>query len=167
VTGLAHFYERHENDIRSQGAKTRIADLVDRSEVQDAILNHLLHWAKHFMEAGRTVAEDLIREFTNVQELEVDLDDDLVLHARPAALIVGIANYYGTPVEMEVAGQRCNAASILELLVTIGSHPDERRFLFRGDENPLRDIGLLFQYGLGENGINGLPEQLAYLRSTS
>jgi phosphotransferase system HPr (HPr) family protein len=165
VTGLAHFYERHENDIRSQAAKTRIAELVDRTEVQDVILNHLLYWAKHFMESARSVAEGLVRRYTNLQELEVELDDDLALHARPAALIVGIANHYGTPVELEVAGRRCNAGSILDLLVTIGSHPDERRFVFRGDVNPLHDIGLLFQYGLGENGIDRLPDKLSYLRN--
>ena len=60
---------------------------------------------------------------------------------------------------------RCNAASILELLVTVGSNPDEKSFVFRGDENPLRDIGLLFQCGLGEDGIDNLPSDLSYLRA--
>ena len=163
VTDLTHFYERHENDVRSEAAKARIAELADRSLVQEVILNHLLVWARHFMDAGRSVAGGLLREYTNVQELEAVLDDDLVLHARPAALIVGIVTHYGTPVELEVNGQRCNAGSILELLVTVGSHPEQRRYVFRGDENPLRDIALLFQYGLGESGIDDLPGELAYL----
>jgi len=96
--------------------------------------------------------------------LEVELRDDLVLHARPAALIVGIVNRFGTPVELEVAGKTCNAASILDMMVTVGSHPDVRKYIFRGDENPLRDIELLFEAGLGEEGIDTLPIQLAYLR---
>jgi len=87
-----------------------------------------------------------------------------VLHARPAALIVGIVSRYGTPVELEVKGQNCNAGSILELLVTVGSHPDEKEFTFRGDATPLRDIALLFQYGLGEEGVDALPDELSYLR---
>ena len=49
----------------------------------------------------------------------------------------------------------------------VGSNPDERKFRFRGDENPLRDIGLLFQHGLGENGVEGLPDDLRYLKSVS
>jgi len=97
--------------------------------------------------------------------LEVELGEDVTLHARPAALIVGIVNRYGTPVEMEVDGQACNAASILDLLVTVGSHPNSRRFLFRGDENPLRDIQLLFESGLGEAGFDQLPQALSYLRT--
>ena len=79
------------------------------------------------------------------------------------ALIVGIVNHYGTPVEMEVEGDRCNAGSILDLMVTVGSNSHARRFRFRGDENPLRDIGLLFEHDLGENGISSLPAALSYL----
>jgi hypothetical protein len=37
--------------------------------------------------------------------------------------------------------------------------------VFRGDEKPLRDIGLLFEHGLGEDGIDGLPPELGYLKS--
>jgi len=97
--------------------------------------------------------------------LEVELGQDVLIHARPAALIVGIVNQYGTPVTMELAGGSCNAASILELLLAVGSNPDEKRFVFRGDANPLRDIGLLFRHGLGEDGLGSLPSELGYLRS--
>jgi phosphotransferase system HPr (HPr) family protein len=116
------------------------------------------------MQRGRQSAEALLRAYTNLQELVVELPDDLKLHARPAALIVGIVNRYATPVELEVDGRRCNAGSILDVLVTVGSHPDARKYLFRGDENPLRDIGLLFENGLGEHGIDSLPAELHYLR---
>ena len=164
VTGLTHFYERHESDIRSKSSTARMSERVSSAEVQDVILNHLLHWAKVFMDLGCSVAERLVRDYTNVQELEVSLSDDLALHARPASLIVNIVNHYGTPVEMEIGKQRCNAASILELLVTVGSHPNSKRYLFRGDVNPLQDIGLLFEYGLGEDGLDGLPRKLDYLK---
>lgn len=165
VTYLTHFYERHETDVRSSEAKVRIGMIVDKVQVQDVILNHLLFWADLFMQSGRPVAESVLPEYTNAQELTVELGDELELHARPASLIVGIVNHYGTPVEMEVAGRRCNAASILELLVTVGSNPGEKRYVFRGDEKPLSDIALLFRYGLGEAGIDQLPAQLGYLRA--
>ena len=165
VTHLTHFHERHENDIRSEGAQRCISSIVDRSEVQEMVLNHLLYWAARILDQGRRLAIQVLPEYTNAQELEVELRGNVVLHARPAALIVGIVNHYGTPVEMEVANKRCNAASILELLVTVGSNPDEKSFVFRGDENPLRDIGLLFQCGLGEDGIDNLPSDLSYLRA--
>jgi phosphotransferase system HPr-like phosphotransfer protein len=163
VTYLTHFFERHEDEVRSEEVKHHIGRLISRTDVQATILD-LLVLATGILEEGRSVAEALLPEYTNVQEMSIEVGDGLVMHARPAALIVGIVNHYGTPVEMEIAGQVCNAASILELLVCVGSHPEERRFVFRGDENPLRDIRLLFESELGENGLEQLPEALAYLR---
>jgi phosphotransferase system HPr (HPr) family protein len=165
VTFLTHFVERHEGGQRAQTAEQRIAELVDREAVQDLILNHLLYWADLFLQRGRRVAEELLPTYTNLQELVVELPDDLKLHARPASLIVNIVGHYGTPVELEVRGRRCNAGSILEVLVTVGASADARRFVFRGDENPLRDIALLFEAGLGEHGLDVLPPELSYLRS--
>ncbi len=165
TTYLTHFYERHESEVRIESTRERLAEIIGRESVQELILNNLLVPAFAALDAGKTLAEGLLSKFTNAQVLEVDLGEDLLIHARPAALIVGIVNHYGTPVSLEVAGQACNAASILELLLAVGSNPDERRFMFRGDANPLRDIGLLFRHGLGEEGLDALPAALAYLRS--
>lgn len=164
VTQLTHFVERHERTVRNDGITRRVTSLVSRAEVRDMTLNHLLVHAGVYLRRGRSVAEDLLPSYTRVQEIEVGLRDDVVLHARPAALIVGIVQRYGTPVELDIDGQRCNAGSILELMVTAGSSPDARRFRFRGDERPLRDIALLFQHALGEDGLDRLPEELGYLR---
>ena len=49
--------------------------------------------------------------------------------------------------------------------MTVGSHPNAKRFTFRGDQKPLADIGLLFECHVGEGGIDALPEALAYLRT--
>ncbi len=165
VTHLVHFVERHESGVRSDRAEERIANLVVRTEVRELTLNALLFWANRTMQSGRSLADDLLPSYTNVQILEVELSEDVELHARPAALIVGIVNRYGTPVELEVAGTRCNAGSILELMITIGSNADARRFRFRGDETPLADIARLFECSLGESGLEDLPPELAYLRA--
>lgn len=164
VTQLTHFVERHESGLRSEAAERRLSELVDRGEVVDVTLNALLYWAHRFMEQGRSIAEELLPSYTNVQELEVEVEAGVSLHARPAALIVAIVNHHGTPVEMTVAGSTCHAGSILELMIAVGSHPDERRYCFRGDEHPLRDIRLLFEAGLGEHGLQALPPELSYLR---
>jgi hypothetical protein len=165
VTHLAHFIERHENDIRSEEAKRKISVLIDRAEVEGVALNVFLYWADRFMRSGADLAAALLPEYTKVLELELELPDHLALHARPAALIVGIVNHHATPVEMEIAGKRCNAGSILELLVSVGSQPHVKRFLFRGDERPVRDIERLFIAELGERGLELLPAELAYLRT--
>ena len=167
VTHLTHFVERHESGQRNEALERRIGALVEREVVREHTLNHLLHWAALIMKRGRPLAEDLLPSYTNVQTLVVTLPDDVAIHARPAALIVGIVNRYGTPVEMQVEKAKCNAASILELLVAVGSHPNAKRFVFRGDEKPLTDIRVLFECHVGEGGIDALPETLGYLRSNA
>ena len=164
VTDLAHFLERHESDHRAIEAQRRVFELVERAEVERVTAEVFLAWAHRILQNGTDLAEDLLPEYTNLQELELELPVDVVLHARPAALIVGIVNHYGTPVEMQIRDHRCNAASILELLVAVGSNPDERQYVFHGDERPLRDIEKLFAGGLGEGGMDKLPPELDYLR---
>ena len=51
-------------------------------------------------------------------------------------------------------------------MIAVGSHAEARRFVFRGDVNPLRDLRTLFDAGLGERGVDTLPESLAYLRTS-
>ena len=164
VTFLTHFVERHEDEVRRATGKDRISKLVHRTEVQDVVLHELLVWADRYMQAGAEIATGLLPAYMNVQSLEVELVDGITLHARPVALIVSIVNRYGTPVEMEVNGSVADAASILKMLMVVGSNPDERKFRFRGDERPLRDIRLLFAGGLGERGLGALPPDLEYLQ---
>ncbi len=115
------------------------------------------------MAQGRVLAEDLLPAYTNLQVLDVELGEGLQLHARPISLLVSIINHHATPVEFEVAGETCNAGSILEMIIIAGSKAEEKRFRFRGDERPLRDIALLFHHNLGEEGADSLPPELGYL----
>ena len=163
VTILAHFVERHEGYQQGEGLEGRMQALVRREEVRDVTLNHLLFWAAELIELGRETAGALLSSFTNVKRLVIELPEGVVVHARPASLIVGVVNHHGTPVEMEVGGHKANAGSILEMMIAVGSNPESRSFVFRGDEVPLRDIELLFRFGLGENGTENLPKELEYL----
>jgi len=163
VTDLVHFVERHEGS-RSSAVAEHIAKAVDRDRVIQIAYDNLLAWAVRMIHLGREYAEGLVPTYTNQRELVLDVPDDLVLHARPVSLIVKIVEHHGTPVTCEVAGSDCNAGSILEMMITVGSHAESRRYVFAGDERPLKDIQLLFEAGLGERGLDELPEELGYLR---
>ncbi|MEM1450484.1 MAG: HPr family phosphocarrier protein [Planctomycetota bacterium] len=164
VTLLTHFVERHERGLRSDAADSVLQRIVPRRSVRDVTLNRLLVCALAFMEAGAPLAEALLPSYTTASEAKLELRDNILLHARPASLIVAIVQHHGTPVELEVAGARCNAGSILELMVAIGSNPEAREFVVRGDERPLRDLVALFAADLGESGLEVLPDSLGYLR---
>ncbi|MEZ5975031.1 MAG: hypothetical protein R3F17_04600 [Planctomycetota bacterium] len=164
VTHLTHFVERHDNDQRSDLAMAHLARVVERHEVQEVLLNDLFLWARKVLAAGEALAQELLPRYTDLQTIELELPEGVSLHARPASLLVGIANYHGTPVEMVIGEKVANLASILEVMVLVGSHADNRHFRFRGDAKPLADIRKLFEFGLGERGLDGLPADLNYLR---
>ena len=164
LTHLAHFHERHESEKGAARAASVIAELVPRERVYETMVNRLLVSAHQVLETGRSLAEELLRDFTRVRELLVRLPEGVTLHARPVALLVGIVNHFGTPVEVEIGTRRCNAGSILEVLMAIGSQHEVAEFTFRGDERPLEHLALLFEHGLGELEGAPLPEALHYLR---
>ncbi len=164
VTHLTHFVERHESGQRDDAVEAPMSKLVDRDTVQDLILNKLLAGALMALKAGSPLAEELLPRYTDMQTLDIELPEHLSLHARPASLIVGIVSFHGTPVEMDISGATANAASILEVMVLVGSNPSNRVFRFTGDSKPLDDIRQLFEASLGEDGLDRLPEDLDYLR---
>lgn len=164
ATELIHFYVRHENDVRYEPAKARVAELVDKTLVLDRAVNYALAFAARVIQSGRPFAERVLSSFVQTSELIVEIPEGNTLHARPMSLIVKIVNEYGTLVEMEVGEGRANAGSIMDMIFLVGSHPDARSVTFRGDERPLRDLRMLFESGLGERGLDTLPAELAYLR---
>ena len=164
VTYLIHFVERHERGLRSDMADSVLQRLVPRSQVRAVTLNRLLVSALAFIRSGADIAASLLPSYTRVSSVELTLREGVFLHARPASLIVAVVQHHGTPVELDVAGARCNAGSILELMVAIGSHPEQRHFSAHGDERTLRDLEALFAADLGESGLEDLPSSLDYLR---
>ncbi|HPF12963.1 MAG TPA: HPr family phosphocarrier protein [Planctomycetota bacterium] len=164
VTHLTHFVERHDDGQRSDMAERFLSRVVDRHQVQDILLHDLFLWARRLLGAGVELAQELLPRYTDLQSMVVELPDGLTLHARPASLVVGITTYHGTPVEMAIGDQCANASSILEVMVLVGSNPEAREYVFRGDSKPLNDIRLLFEAALGERGLDQLPAELAYLR---
>lgn len=162
LTELIHFVERHERS-RSLDAPSRVPDKVDRAKVVQVSIESLFFWAVRMILLGRPYAEALVPTYTDQSELLVEVPSELTLHARPVALIVKIVNHHGTATTCSVGGTECNAGSILEMMVTVGSHPELNTYCFSGDARTLEDIQRLFAAGLGERGSGSLPPELDYL----
>ncbi|NRA97069.1 MAG: hypothetical protein HRU14_12760 [Planctomycetes bacterium] len=159
---LVHFYERHENEVRSETAKDRIADLVDKQMVLDRILNYGLNFLHVYMDEIAPQAETLVERYTRQTVAKCVVPDGVVLHARPVSLIARIVDHYGTPVQMSIGNTTCYAGSILQVLMAAGQNPTARQVTFEGDSVPLEDLCTLFSHGLGENDAP-LPKRLGYL----
>lgn len=163
-TELVHFYVRHENDIRVERVKERVAELVDKRQVLDRAVRYSFRSASFILTEGKVFAQESLRTFVKEREIELAVPDGEPLHARPISLIVKIVQHHGTRVEMSIGGEVCSAGSIMEMIMAVGQTPDARHVGFKGDERPLEDLRALFESGLGEAGLDSLPEQLAYLR---
>jgi len=164
VTQLVHFMERHESDERRAEDQERIIQLIRREEVTDVVLNTLLERALWVLDAGRSLAEELLPSYTDVRSVTVELPAGVTLHARPIALIVAVVNHHGTPVEISIGGEQANAGSILEVMILSGSQADARKVTFKGDARPLGDLRELLEAGAGEQGLAHFSENLRYLR---
>lgn len=164
VTLLTHFVERRDRGLRSDHTDSVLQRAVPRADVRDVTLNGLLVWADRFLAAGAPLAEALLPSYTNASEVVLQLREGVLLHARPASLVAAVVQHHGTPVELEIEGHVCNAGSILEVMVAVGTRPEARRYVARGDERPLRDLEALFAADLGERGLDTLPDGLGYLR---
>jgi phosphotransferase system HPr-like phosphotransfer protein len=164
VTALTHLYERHDIYERNGESQRLFESLVDKEELLGLIINDGVAVAYDCLQRAVPVAEAVMEQLAVKQSIQLELAEGLAMHARPLSLIVGIVQKNGTPIEITVAGQTCTAESMMQMLVLVGTYPDERRYEFTGDPKALRDIELLFQHRLGEDGFDDFPAELGYLR---
>ena len=160
VTSLTHLYERHFVYERDPATRKDFEGIVGLDEVLDIIANSCAKMAYESLNRARPVAEGLLRDLLRPTVREFTLPQGVQLHARPVSLVVAVVGHHGTPVQMEIGGETANAASIMSLLVLAGSHPDARSVKFRGSQEVLDDLAALFDSGLGEKGLESLPDHL-------
>ena len=165
TTHLVHFYERHENDIRSEKTKERIALIVDKKAVLAAAVNFSMRNVGWLARAGAKICQRLIPDYTSIRELTFAIPENVRLHIRPAALIAAIVNHHGTPVTMKMGESHCDASSVTDVIVLAGTNLEAHEVSFRGDERPLADLALLFRIGLEDAGRFDLEAALPYLNS--
>lgn len=166
ATGLVHFYERHENDIRHEAARNAISQVVSKQSILDVAVNVCLRHAYLYVEGASATATRILNTFVRQAMVSLAMPAGVTLHARPLALIVQIARHYGTPLEISFDGERCSAGSLMSLIMLGGRHPRPQVIQARGDARALRDLEDLFAWNLGELGSDP-PAGLEYLKVRS
>ncbi len=160
-----HYLEHLREGIKDETSSTRLRDLVDGDTVLEHVYGFSFGMALRYIGHGKEIAKALLSEYTNVLEYDLQVPEGKMLHARPASLIVGIVNHHGTPVSLKIGGESCDASSMIQVMMTLGSNSGAREVAFRGDEKPLDHLKMLFENNLGEDGLDSLPDDLAYLGS--
>jgi len=165
ATCLIHLDERHENDLRHAEARETMAGLLDRAALLDTVIRFCLTEVRDFLAEGSGLARQALSLCSRREKVELALPLGTFLHARPATRIIAVVQHHGLPVEIEIAGQRADASSIMAVMILAGKNPGERRVAFHGDPHVLHDLELLFRSGLDGQENGALPDELAYLRS--
>jgi hypothetical protein len=153
VNWLSHLYRRHVYPSRQGKIDRRLSELISETELLEITGNFALYYAYRYLQAGRTIAEELYERYADVHTCEVQVPHKLGFHLRPASLVVKLANHHGTKLYLMVDGQEYDASNILSITMAAGqiSRKGYQRVLFRGDKRLVQDLKRLSEFNYGED----------------
>ena len=161
---LAHFYERHESDMKKGVVKSKIAALAPEADLMGVLLNFGLRYAGKYFTEGVKVAERILSSFVTPIVHELAIPKPQGFHARPATYVSLIVQEHGTDVFMIVNGERYDCRSVLELWQAGGILADLglETVFFEGDKRAIDDLIILAANNYCED--MDIPSELSYLR---
>ena len=162
---LAHFYERHEDEIRPGENRTRISMIVNKDVLLDKIINFGFYYSQYFINEGNILAGEILKYFTKIVKVELPVPKPLGFHARPSTLISIIGRQFeDLELSVIVDGEKFNAKSVMSLLQVGGIIADKgyQTIIFEGDKRVINDLKLLAKHNYCEKGE--IPSRLSYLR---
>jgi len=162
---LAHFYERHEDEIRPGENRTRISMIVNKDVLLDKIINFGFYYSQYFINEGNLLAGEILKCFTKIVKVELPVPKPLGFHARPSTLISIIGRQFDDlELSVIIDGEKFNAKSVMSLLQVGGIIADKgyQTIIFEGDKRVIDDLKLLAKHNYCEKGE--IPSRLSYLR---
>ena len=170
---LSHYFERHLYDVGRIDVyldiQQLLSQLVNTDFLLDGIINYAVFSCNEFLSKGKSLAQSLLNQFIEHDEITVGVPVKLGFHSRPCMLVAKIVQHYGGQVEMVVAEDHFDASSILDLQWAGGKVHRENlsQVKFQGDARALADIAILASINYGEDTMGKgipLPPELSYLR---
>jgi hypothetical protein len=118
-TELTHYRERHVVHAAPANGLGRLfgdePGCLDPERLEAVLRDGSLALASRFVQAGRTLAQQLLRRYAEQGEITVPVPRYRGFHVRPSTLVARITYHYGSPVSMRLDGETYDAASPLEL----------------------------------------------------
>ena len=162
---LAHFYERHEDEIRHGESKKRISVLVNKETLLDKIMNFGFYYSQYFVAEGKKLADDILDCFSKIVRVELPIPQPLGFHARPSTYVSLIARQYDDlDLFIIIDGKKFNTKSVMSLLQAGGTLADKgyQSVLFEGDKRVIEEVRILAKHNYCEE--SEIPARLSYLR---
>jgi phosphotransferase system HPr-like phosphotransfer protein len=164
VLWLCHFYERHEDEIRPGECKSKITEMVSKTELLSQIVNFGFYYSNQFLSNGSELAEVIIKNFIKTETIKVAIPKPLGFHARPSTYVSLVARQYDEDLFLIVDGEKFSSKSVMSMLQAGGAIADKgyQTVIFEGSKRVLNDIKVLAEHNYCED--QDIPQQLSYLR---
>ncbi|MBK7677111.1 hypothetical protein [Accumulibacter sp.] len=114
ATDLAHYYERHASP-HTADAVLRERPVVDSDATMATLFAYAMAFSSDYLAVGQRLCQDILRRYAESGRLDVPVPSYRGFHVRPSNLVARIVAHYGSAVQMDLDGQRFDAASPLEL----------------------------------------------------
>ena len=168
INWLSHLYQRHLQTPKRGEAGYEISEVVNQDRILEIVTNFALFHTSQYLQTGKTLAGEILTEYTEIDSIEARIPEKLGFHLRPATLVAKVTKYYGTKVSLNVGGKAYDAGNVLSITLAAGliARKGYKRVVFRGDKRVLQDLELLSTYNYGEDekgNPTALPPQLSYL----
>jgi hypothetical protein len=119
ATDLTHYRERHVVHAAPAGEKGPLfasrPDCIEPGELEAVLRDCTLAYAARYVDAGRTLAQQLLRRYAEQGEITVPVPRYRGFHVRPSTLVARVVRHYGSPVAMALDDETYDAASPLDL----------------------------------------------------
>ena len=119
ATDLTHYRERHVLHAAPANFQGRLfahqPDCIAPEHLEAVLRDCALAFAARYVDAGRTLAQQLLRRYAEQGEITVPVPRYRGFHVRPSTLVARVSYHYGSPVSMTLEDETYDAASPLEL----------------------------------------------------
>jgi hypothetical protein len=119
ATDLTHYRERHLLHATPVNDRGRLfadqPDCIQPERLESVLRDCSLAFAARFVQAGRTLAQQLLRRYAEQGEITVPVPRYRGFHVRPSTLVARVTYHYGSPVSMTLDSETYDAASPFEL----------------------------------------------------
>jgi len=130
ATAFAHYYERHVS--RKSAATENREPLIDGLSLQAVLMDYSISYASRYIIRARELCHTMLKQYAEVDTIEVDVPQYRGFHVRPSTLISKIVLHYGSNVQMELAEDSYDASSPLELFrANEKMNAEKRRYINR------------------------------------
>jgi len=115
ATALAHYYERHLGPESVDSAEARELGSVPPDGLLRILMGYAVTYASRYMLRAQSLCQSMLTHYAETGRITVGAPRYRGFHVRPSTLLAKIVRHYGSEVQMQLDGERYDAASPMDV----------------------------------------------------